>query len=207
MIAFARKDSSEQPHQPTWHEGFMKLLPAIRSQLRFSLRKLSRDERAEAMAECIARVAIEYARLHERGKLDVAFVSSLVGYAVKRFFSGRRVGNRLNIDDVSSVYCQRQRGFRVRSLDQRASSGEWRETLVEDRRSTPAEVAAARLDIADWFDQLPRLKRHIAETLATGETGAETASMFGVTPGRVSQVRRELEDDWHQFQGGALACA
>jgi hypothetical protein len=207
MIAFAREYSSEQPEQPAWHEGFMKLLPAIREQLRFALRNLSRDERAEAMAECIASIAIEYAKLHERGKLDVAFVSSLVGYAVKRYSAGRRVGSRLNANDITSAYAQRQRGFRVRSLDQRAPSGEWRETLVEDRRSTPAEVATARLDIADWLEQLPRMKRGIAETLATGESTKQTASQFAVTPGRVSQLRRELEIDWHQYQGEPLLCA
>jgi hypothetical protein len=207
MIAFAHDYSSEQPDQPAWHEGFMKLLPAIREQLRFALRKLPRDERAEAMAECIANVALTYAKLFEQGKLDVAFASSLATFAVKQYFSGRRVGNRLNIDDVSSAYCQRQRGFRISSLDHHAANGEWRQPLVEDRRTGPAEIAAARLDIAAWLDQLPRLKRGIAETLATGETGAETAKIFRVTPGRVSQVRRELEIDWALYHGEPLACA
>jgi hypothetical protein len=92
-------------------------------------------------------------------------------------------------------------------LDQRDPFGSWKEVVVEDGRATPAEVATARVDIGDWLHRLPRLKRGIAETLATGETTKQTASMFGVTPGRVSQVRRELAASWSEFQGEALACA
>jgi hypothetical protein len=117
------------------------------------------------------------------------------------------VGTPLNVDDISSVHCQRQRGFRVRSLDRREPSGTWKEVLVEDHRAGPAEVAASRIDIEDWLDELPRLKRGIAETLATGETTSVTARQFNVTPGRVSQIRRELEVDWADFQGEPLACA
>jgi hypothetical protein len=68
-------------------------------------------------------------------------------------------------------------------------------------------VAASRLDLDDWFDQLPQFKRGIAQTLATGESTGETARRFQVTAGRVSQIRRELEDDWHQYQGEPLVCA
>ena len=206
MIAFAR-EYSDQPSTPAWHAGFLALLPHIRDQLRFALRRLPPDERAEAMAECIAHVTVSYARLFEQGKLDVAFPTSLADFAIRQYFAGRRVGNRLNVDDVTSPWAQRQRGFTVKSLDQRNPAGEWKEIVVQDRRSTPAEVAASRIDVEDWLDGLPRLKRGVAETLGAGETTTETASRFGVTPGRVSQIRRELEVDWGDFQGEPLACA
>src|SRR5690348_17309167 len=108
MIAFARECPNEQAAPPAWHDGFCKLLPAIRSQLRFCLRKLSPSERAEALSECIANITIAYARLHEQNRLEVAFASSLVAFAVKQYFSGRRVGTNLNIDDIGSPYCQRE---------------------------------------------------------------------------------------------------
>lgn len=206
MIAFARP-CTEPSSTPAWHSGFLNLLPAIREQLRFLLRKLSVDERAEALAECVANVVLAYARLYERGKLDVAYASSLAAYAVKHYFSGRRVGNPLNADDVASPWAQKQRGFRVRSLDRRDAAGAWKEVVVEDGRASPAEVAASRIDLADWLDELPRLKRGIAEMLATGETTSATARQFQVTPGRVSQIRRELADNWAEFQGQSLVCA
>jgi hypothetical protein len=165
------------------------------------------DERAEAMAESIANVAVAYAGLHSRGKASAAFATPLTDFAIRHYYAGRRVGSSLNSDDITSVWAQKRRGFRVKSLDRRDPCGAWKEIVVEDSRATPAEVAASRLDLGDWLQQLPRLKRGIAETLATGETTGETARRFHVTQGRVSQVRRELEDDWAEFQGEPLACA
>lgn len=207
MIAFARDYDEEQPTTPAWHAGFLQLLPSIRERLRFALRKLPADERAEAMAECITNVAVAYARLHEQGKIDVAYASTLASYAVKHFFAGRRIGNSLNADDVTSPWAQKQRGFRVHSLDRRAPNGEWREVVVEDGRASPAEVAASRIDIEDWLDELPRFKRGVAETLGTGETTKETAGRFDVTPGRISQLRKELAESWDAFKAQALALA
>ena len=76
--------------------------------------------------------------------------------------------------------------------------------LIEDRHAGPADTAAARIDIADWFDRLPKHKRRIAATLATGETTKQTARKFSVSPGRISQTRRELETAWEEFQGDAV---
>jgi DNA-binding NarL/FixJ family response regulator len=74
---------------------------------------------------------------------------------------------------------------------------------VEDRRSGPSEIAAARIDFGDWMGRLPHRQRRLAELLATGESTSEAAEKFRVSPGRVSQIRRELEDSWDDFQAGA----
>jgi transposase-like protein len=57
------------------------------------------------------------------------------------------------------------------------------------------------MDIADWFNSLPRYKRRVAKMLASSETTKATARKFGVSPGRISQTRRELETAWRDFQG------
>lgn len=215
MIALARdynapeysESQTSEASEPAWHAGFLKLLPSICDRLRFALRKLPPDERAEAMAECVANVTLAYAKLHEQGKRDVAYASSLAIYAVKQFFAGRRVGSPLNADDITSSYAQRQRGFRVRSLDRRVPNGEWREVVVEDGRASPAEVAGSRIDVEEWLDELPRFKRGVAETLGTGETTKAAANRFDVTPGRISQLRKELAESWDAFQAQALALA
>jgi DNA-binding CsgD family transcriptional regulator len=41
----------------------------------------------------------------------------------------------------------------------------------------------------------------LAEKLATGETTSTVARIFGISRGRVSQLRRELYDAWRMFQG------
>ena len=80
-------------------------------------------------------------------------------------------------------------------------TGEWQELVVEDRHSGPAEVATTRVDFAAWLESLPKRTRRVAETLATGEATSHVARIFGLTPGRVSQLRRELYDAWRVFTG------
>lgn len=63
----------------------------------------------------------------------------------------------------------------------------------------PADVAAFRIDFADWFASLSETKRSICETLASGESTADAALRCGVSRGRISQIRRELEDSYRDF--------
>ncbi len=75
--------------------------------------------------------------------------------------------------------------------------------VVEDRHATPADVAATKIDFEAWLGKLPRRQRAIAEVLATGEETGTVARLFGLTPGRVSQIRRKLHNAWCLFQGEA----
>jgi hypothetical protein len=77
----------------------------------------------------------------------------------------------------------------------------WQELLVEDRRSRPADVAALRIDFSEWLRGLSRRVRRIAGLLASGETTSAVAKLVGLTCGRISQLRRELERSWKMFQG------
>ncbi len=68
--------------------------------------------------------------------------------------------------------------------------------LVEDRTATPADLAASRIDFAAFMDGLSQRTRGIAEHLAMGDTTNRVAELFGVTAGRISQLRRELKMAW-----------
>ena len=82
-------------------------------------------------------------------------------------------------------------------------TGEWQELVVEDRHSTPADVAATRVDFRAWLESLPERTRRVAETLATGEATSHVARMFGCSASRISQLRRELYNAWRVFTGEA----
>jgi hypothetical protein len=60
----------------------------------------------------------------------------------------------------------------------------------------PAEIVQIRHDTAAWWSGLTGRKRQIAEALALEYTTSEVAEMFGCSPARVSQVRRELAESW-----------
>jgi hypothetical protein len=158
--------------------------------------------------EVVVNALVAFARLVKLGREELAFPSSLAEYAVKQVRQGRQVGNRLNIRDVSSRYAQQRKSFQVERLDQFDSDdGEWREVLVEDKRCSPADLACCRIDFAAWLATMSSLHRQIAQCLATGTSTAEAAERFALSPGRISQLRREFQQSWHAFHGATVAAS
>ena len=191
---------------PSWHEVFLRMLPVIQQSASIAFRHLKADARQEAIQEVTANALVAFVRLVELGKTDLAFPTVLARYGISQFHSGRRVGTRLNVKDISSEYCQRRKGVFVQQLNRYdTKDAEWREIVVEDRQSTPADIAATKIDFSDWLDTLPKRQRQIAETLATGETTGRTARLFRVSEGRISQIRRKLFDCWQEFQGEVVS--
>jgi hypothetical protein len=184
---------------------FLEMLPRIRRQAAYYLRRVSRGDRADAVEEVVARSFVTYLRLIERGKADLAFAGPLARYAACQYRSGRRVGNPMNGHDVTSHYCQRRKRIVVEQLDYLdGPTGEWEQLVVEDKHSTPAHVAATRIDFRVWLESLPARTRHVAETLAMGEATSHVARMFDCSASRISQLRRELHQGWRVFQGEAV---
>jgi hypothetical protein len=182
--------------------AFVKLLPIICRNARLHLRNLRREEREEGIQEIVASAFASFVRLVARRQAHRAYATPLALYAIRGFRAGRRAAARLNRFDVTSRYCHVQSGLRVQRLDHwDESAQEWREILIEDRRFPPAEAAAVRLDFAAWLQRLSPRDRRVALLLASGESTSLVAQCFQVTPGRVSQLRRELSDDWHIFVG------
>ena len=78
------------------------------------------------------------------------YPSPLARYAIAQVRAGRRIGNKLNVRDVLSPYCQQRKGITVERLDKYDKEEDaWREALVEDRHAGPAEIARVRIDFAD----------------------------------------------------------
>ncbi len=77
--------------------------------------------------------------------------------------------------------------------------------MSEDRHAGPAETAASRIDFPAWLKTLSRRNCKIALKLAVGETTRKVARLFKVSDGRISQLRRELEQSWRAFHGDLAA--
>jgi hypothetical protein len=183
--------------------AFLEMLPAIRRSAQVAFRKLPSELRHDLIEEVVANSYVAFVRLVERGLADRALPSPLARFAITQIRVGRRVGSRLRIGDAMSNYAQFRKQFSVERLDHfSAEDGCWKEVLVEDRRATPADVAATRLDFAEWLRRLTARLRRIALALAAGETTSAAAKMFGVTPARISQIRDLLRKSWEAFQSG-----
>ncbi len=175
---------------PAWHPVFLEMLPAIQRHARISFRHLDAEAREDLVQEVIANSLVAFLRLFTLGKFELAYPSVLARYGAAQAREGRRVGGHLNSNDVMSRYAQRRRGFEV----------EWIDAMVpEDRSATPAEVATARMDIRAWLETLTPRNREIAALLAAGESTGETAKRFGLSSGRISQLRGELCGSWERF--------
>ena len=182
-------------------QRFLAMVPAITAHACFSFRTVRPEAREELIQEVLANCLVAFDRLAKMDKLDLAYPGALARLAVAQVRYGRRVANRLNIDDVTSEYAQRRQGFVVERLDQHNQrNGSWREIVVEDRRASPADLAVFRLDFQAWLRQLTAQQRRIAKLLATGEQGSSVARRLHLTAGRISQVRKRLEASWEAFQ-------
>ena len=188
---------------PGWHDEFLThILPAVETVARIRFRGLPACEQEEGLAEATAGAMICFVRLMRRGKNPTMFAGRLALVAVLRVLAGRLTSTPDNNGDVLSRYARSQRGFTVDSLDDRQQSarGEWQEIMVEDGKTTPAEIAISRIDFSAWLAGMTTRRRAIAESLAAGYRTDEVAEKFSVSPGRISQLRREFETSWLKFQ-------
>lgn len=188
---------------PMWHEMFLRrMLPTILQHARIAFRHYNPEAREEAVQAVVCDACAALARLAELGKLDLAYASVLARYGVARFKAGRMTGGHLNCKDVMSSYCQRLKCIVVERLDQyNDEDRSWSEALVEDRTAGPAQITCSRIDIDAWLHALPRRDRKVAEYLSLGHRTSETARRFGVSQGRISQLRRALKQSWEDYTG------
>jgi hypothetical protein len=105
--------------------------------------------------------------------------------------------------DVMSPRAQQMRGFTVAKLPDFStlSTNPLVEALTDNTQTPPDEAAAFRIDFPAWLIQLGDRRRRIAEDLMMGERTMDVANQQGVSPGRISQLRREFKGDWQHFCG------
>jgi len=178
------------------------MLPKIQHHASVAFRHLKPESREEAIQEVVCNSLRAYVRLVQLNKVNLAYPTVLARFGIAQVKDGRKVGSKLNVHDVSSQYAQQQKGFHVERLDQYDDKeNAWQEVLIEDRHSGPAAVAMMKIDFKEWLKPLPYRVRSIAKLLATGEKTSIVAEKFNLSPGRISQLRRELAQSWKQFQG------
>ena len=142
-------------------------------------------------------------------------VTGIANQAARYVRNGRRVGNTTCGPGAMDVFrrAQKVRDFKVVSLDSNdqfipgSLVGTWKEWLACDHRVGPADEACFRLDFSAWLAGLREQKRRVAELLTEGHEPGLVACIVGVSPGRITQLRHELEASWGAFQGGATPVA
>jgi hypothetical protein len=154
--------------------------------------------------------------MDRRGKDARHFVSTLATYAARVVNSGHRLCGQQKSRDVLSPLAQRRHGFRVESLSASTRThyedlygvidGQRRLDLVEDRLhdntvSPVPDQVAFRLDFPAWLKTRSERDRRIIANMACDERTSDLARKYRVSPGRISQLRRDDQTDWQRFLG------
>jgi hypothetical protein len=179
---------------------FESLLPVVRRCAAYAFRRIRRCLREDLIAEAVANAYAAFARLIKRGLAHLVYPTALARFAIRKVWDGRRIGARRSASDVMSEYAQVKRKFAIEQLDHASLRQPWEE-LLTDRRATPADLAACKLDFCAWLMRLSQANRKVALRLAMGDTTKEAANRFSISASRISQIRRELQNDWYGYHG------
>jgi hypothetical protein len=199
------------------HAAFLSILPRIELHAQVYFRGLKCPHRkAEAVQETLALAWKAFVRLTERGKDPLTFPATFARFAARAVKCGRRLCGQEKAKDVLSSLAQQRHGFGVEPLphstatrhDERygAVHGQRQQDLLEERLRdntlTPVpEQVWFRLDWPAWLEtQTPREWRVVAE-MANDERTLDLSKRFELSPARISQMRRELHNDWTRFCG------
>jgi hypothetical protein len=181
---------------------FLAVMPRIERHARFSFRHLRcPHQREEALAECLALAWWWYVRLARRGKNPEAFITILADFAARAVSSGRRLCGQQKANDVLSPVAQRRHGFTVQRLHPCGSlSGSPWDDAVRDNTQTPVpNQVIFRVEFPIWRSRRNKRDQRIIDRLLLGEQTGAVAQAFGLSAGRVAQLRRQYHADWLRF--------
>lgn len=186
---------NDERNESTWQSAFLAMLPEIKQRLRAEFWQLGPEAREDAIEEAIVHSLLSYCRLHEQGRAEVATPMSLAWYSARQIKRGRPSVGSINSKEPLSRYAQIGNGIQVEPL-----GSNWMDAMVEDKKAAVPDQVAAKIDVAAWFATLTERMTGIAKDLAFGFSTSEVARKYGLSAGRISQVRRILEESWTTFQ-------
>jgi hypothetical protein len=178
---------------------FLTHLPRFKAHARVAFRRVGCPHaRADRVAETIGLAWRHFAALSKRGKKPEEFVTTLALRCSQAVRAGRRLVGCETSQDVLSPVARVRHGLSVarlpdydRESDRHPLPDALADALSDNTRSAVPEQAAFRVDFPRWRASLRRRDRRVLDALAGGERTADAARRFRISPGRVTQLRRE----------------
>jgi hypothetical protein len=178
------------------------VLPKVLSHGRVYFRHLKSAERQEEyIAEMVALAWKWHLRLAERGKDAAQFPTAIATFAARAVRSGRRLTGMDRAKDVLSPLARQRQGFAVGKLPDCSTldGSPLDEALHDNTRTPPDEQCAFRIDFPAWRATHAERDRRVLDDLMLGERTLDVAGKYGLSPGRVSQLRREFLLGWRRY--------
>jgi hypothetical protein len=172
------------------------------------------NRRADFIAEATGLAWKWYAELARRGKDAAAFASVLAGFACRAVRCGRRVAGQESANDVLSEHARAKHGFTVSSLPcsvrtsheqlygevtRQRQQDVFEERLRENAVTPIPDQVQFKIDFRAWRRTRSERDRRLLDALMLGERTLDVSRKFGLTPGRVAQLRREFHDAWKRY--------
>jgi hypothetical protein len=198
------------------HQHFLTILPVVQRHGQVYFRHLNAEAKEEAIAEMVALSWCWFLRLIDQEKDASEFPTAIATYAAKAVNSGRRLCGQQKAKDVLSRRAQRRHGFVVEALPASGSRSfesiyglvhgqqeidAYEERLRDNSQTPPPDAAAFRLDFPHFLDTLTRRDRQLAMFLSLGHSAKQAAAKFGLSQGRVTQIRQRLCKEWYALHG------
>jgi len=193
------------------------VLPRIETHAEVSFRGLRcHHQKEEFLAEMVALAWRWFLRLIEKGKDPLAFPTALATYAARAVKSGRRLTGQERSKEVLSPVARHKHGIKVEPLPSstrrpyddfygdvhgQQDLDAFEERLKDNTMTPPPDAAAFRIDFPSWLKTRTERDRRIIEDMMQDERTLDLARKHGISPARVSQLRREFMDDWNRFCG------
>jgi len=211
--------TSAPPAPPTddLHRAFLRIAPRIELHGRVCFRGLKcLDTRQDCICEMLALAWRWFLRLIELGKDPLQFPSALADFAARAVKAGRRLCGKHKGKDILNPLAQQRFDFMVerlpvstcRSHESRYSVplGQQAQDALEERLrdnsiTPPPDAVAFKIDFACWLQTLTDRDRGIIGDMILEERTMDLARKFGVSAGRISQLRRQYRQDWRHFCG------
>jgi hypothetical protein len=198
----AAPNSSAQPDVSlaALQNAFLKVLPQLERYGRVVFGHLPPSKLEESVQEMRSLAWRRFLRLAEVGKDASVFVGKFLTLVARSVRSGRRMCGQEPDQDVLSWLAQRRHGFSVQRLPI-AGSNAWDEALFANTESEVLDQVVFRIDFPRWRSMLTSRDRRLVDRLMLGEPASHVARRFGLSPGRITQLRQGLRDDWLRFEG------
>jgi hypothetical protein len=195
------------------HDRFLTLLPKIETHGHIFFRHLKPHWREEVLQEMRALAWKWFVRLTERGKDATDFISTFSGLLARALKSGRKLTGQERAKDAMCHRTQRRRGFKVEPLPSTRASydslysdvhGQQEHDAFEERLRdntvTPVpDQVAFRIDWPAWLQTRGHRDRRIIHALIRGQRALDISRKLGLSPARMSQLRRGFQQDWERF--------
>jgi hypothetical protein len=182
--------------------AFLAILPRVEKHACFHFRHLRCPHRQDdAVAETVALAWHWFRRLAQRGKDPSRFPVAFANFAARAAKNGRRLCGQEKARDALSPLAQQRRGFAVQSLPMASSmhGNIFDEALAHNTQTPVPDQVGFRLDFPAWRLGRCERDRRLIDDLMIGERTLDVARRHGLTPARISQLRRAFHHDWLAF--------